>query len=270
MFGQTYPWEDGLSVSVSAGASFTPSEYASSDKAPAYLMFVITITNNTGATFDPSMFYATAQSADAEADEVYDTDSGLKGSPSTKLLNGRTSTFNVGFGVKDPKDVVMEVQPGFEYESVIFTTAEAASSIAAPARSDAPEGSVQGSGNPAFGQTYFWPDGLSVNVSAGASFTPSEYASADKAPAYVMFIVTITNETGAVYEPTMFYATVQSGDMESDAVFDSENGITSSPTTKLLNGRKSTFRVGFGVKDPKDVVMEVQPGYDYDSVLFVN
>src|SRR4051794_20562957 len=39
--------------------------------------------------------------------------------------------------------------------------------------------------NPKLGQTFKWDDGLSVTVGAPAPYTPSEYAAADPAAAYV-------------------------------------------------------------------------------------
>jgi Transposase and inactivated derivatives len=72
---------------------FRPSEYAASSAAKAYVKFTVTIVNGTGKTFDPSMFSASAQSANLEADEVYDTAGGLNGSPDTKLLKGREAKF---------------------------------------------------------------------------------------------------------------------------------------------------------------------------------
>jgi hypothetical protein len=119
-FGSTKTYEDGLSVTVSKGTNFTPSQYASADKAKAYLKYTITVVNGTGKVFDPSMFNASVQSSNTEGGQVFDSEKGLEGAPSTKLLKGREAKFTIGFGVADPKDVVMEVTPSFEHESVLF------------------------------------------------------------------------------------------------------------------------------------------------------
>jgi hypothetical protein len=58
-------------------------------------------------TSDPS--YISVQSGNEEADHVFDSPTGLKGPPDTKVLKGRELEFDVGFGVADTKDVVMEV-----------------------------------------------------------------------------------------------------------------------------------------------------------------
>src|SRR5450631_3709251 len=115
-FGLTKTYGDGLQVTVSKGTNFTPSQYAvGADGRKAFVKHTITIVNGTGKVFDHSSFTASVQRADAEGSQIYDTD--LEGTPTTKLLKGRQSKFVVGFGVADAKDVVLEVQPGFEYES---------------------------------------------------------------------------------------------------------------------------------------------------------
>ena len=119
-FGTTKTYEDGLSVTVSKGTSFTPSENAMADKAKAHLKYTITVVNGTGKVFDPSMFHASVQSSNIEGSQVFDSGGGLAGSPSTKLLKGREAKFTIGFGVEDSKDVVMEVTPSFEHKSVLF------------------------------------------------------------------------------------------------------------------------------------------------------
>jgi hypothetical protein len=32
------------------------------------------------------------------------------------------ASFNLGFGVADPDDIVLEISPGFEYDNAIFTS----------------------------------------------------------------------------------------------------------------------------------------------------
>ncbi len=121
-FGQTFQWKDGLSVTIGAPTPFTPSESAASEAAPAYLSFEVKIVNGTTANFDPSAFNSSLQSSNVEAAEVFDSANGFEGSPSTTLLAGREAVFKIGYGVSDPADLVLEVHPDFEHDSVIFTT----------------------------------------------------------------------------------------------------------------------------------------------------
>lgn len=119
-FGKAYVYEDGLSVTVSAPKKYTPSEYAAgTDNFKHFVIFEVRIVNKTGKTWDPSLFTATVQSSNEEGDEVFDGD--LGDSPQTKLLNGREAKFKVAFGVADPKDIVMEVNPNaIDHNAVMF------------------------------------------------------------------------------------------------------------------------------------------------------
>lgn len=121
-FGSRFTYEDGLVVQVAKPAPFKPSEYAAAEPAASYLSFKVTIINGTGKRYDPALFTVSVQSNDTEANEVYDSENGFKGSPDTAVLPGRESSFKVGFGVPNPKDLVVEVSPGFEYDSVFFTS----------------------------------------------------------------------------------------------------------------------------------------------------
>ena len=142
-------------------------------------------------------------------------------------------------------------------------SAEAASEPSAAPKDD---------GTAKFGSTYKWKDGLSVTVSKPVNYKPSDSSSVSfgeqKAKGYRLFTVTVVNKTGKPYDGTLFNVTMQSGNEEMDQVFDSAKKIDGPPSTKLLNGRESKFKIVFGVNNPKDMVMEVSPGFEYDSVIF--
>jgi hypothetical protein len=121
-FGQRYTYDNGLVVTVAAPVAFTPGEYASKDPAAAYVILQFTVINGTGKNYDPSVFQATVQSANVEASTVYDTEANLGGSPQTMILPRRESTFKMAFGVRNPKDLVVQVTPSFDYDPAIFTS----------------------------------------------------------------------------------------------------------------------------------------------------
>ena len=125
-------------------------------------------------------------------------------------------------------------------------------------------------GTAAFGDTVAFDDGLEVTVSAPQPYTPSDTAYVDgPAPAsYVAFDVTVTNGTGADYEPVGLFLTLQSGSSEEPQVFDSEQGLDGAPYTTLLPGRSVSFRIGFGASAPHDLVLELSAGFDYESVVY--
>jgi hypothetical protein len=121
-FGETYSYGDGLQITVSKPAPYRPSQYAACEKGATHLVWTVTVKNGTAEPYDPGGYSDTVQSGQSEGSSCFDTAKGLEGEPSTTLLAGRTVTWKVGFGVENPNDVVMEVRPGFEYESAIFTS----------------------------------------------------------------------------------------------------------------------------------------------------
>lgn len=108
-FGKAYTWDDGVTVTVGKPKSFRPSAFAAVEKGKRYVKFTVTVVNKSNKSVDLGLTYISVQSKNKEADEVFDSASGLKGPPDTKVLKGRVSEFEVGFGVVDPKDVVMEI-----------------------------------------------------------------------------------------------------------------------------------------------------------------
>lgn len=118
-----------------------------------------------------------------------------------------------------------------------------------------------------FGAAYTYKDGISVTVSAPKPYKPSEYAAgAEKYKSFVSFEVRLVNKTGSSWDPSVFSATVQSNNEEGEQVFD--EGTEGAPDTKLLNGREVKFTIAYGVANPKDIVMEVNPDFDHDAVMF--
>lgn len=122
-FGETFTYEDGISVHVSEPEAFTPSEWAAGGEShDQHARFTVRVVNKSGAPFDASGAYPSVASGAGEGDEVFDMDSGLAGPPETALLPGRESSWKVGFGVDDPADLVVQVAPSWDHEAAIFTT----------------------------------------------------------------------------------------------------------------------------------------------------
>lgn len=122
IFGDTFTYDDGVSISVDPPVSFSPSEFALFDEAPSYVRFTITLVNDGTDSFDASGIYASAQSGESEAIYVYDSEQGLEGPPYTSLLPDRTVSWDVGFGVDDPEDVVLQISPSWDHEAAIFVS----------------------------------------------------------------------------------------------------------------------------------------------------
>lgn len=120
-FGESYTWEDGITIKIGQPKAYKPSQSAAVTGDGDAIAFNVTIVNGTGKRFDPAMFNATMQSSNVEADQIYDSAKKLEGAPSTTILPKRESSFQLGFTVADKKDLVLEVAPSWDHESVIFT-----------------------------------------------------------------------------------------------------------------------------------------------------
>lgn len=128
-----------------------------------------------------------------------------------------------------------------------------------------------GNGTAAFGKAYTWSDGLSVTIAAPQPYTPGAYAAGTvDGQKAVSLQITVVNGTGAPFDPVLLTTTVQSGNTEASQIFDSAKGLEGSPSTKILAGRESTYKVAFSVADPKDIVVEFTPDFTHESVLFAS
>lgn len=119
-FGDAVTYEDGVSISVSAPTSFTPSEYAAGVEQANQILFSFTITNDSDANLQPSA-YSRLASGGAEASMIFDSENGAGSGPSTVLLPGQTVTWTEGYSVADPASLVLQVSPSFDYADAIFT-----------------------------------------------------------------------------------------------------------------------------------------------------
>jgi hypothetical protein len=108
-FGKSHRWHDGVTVTVGKPQRFKPSEFAVVQKSKRYVKFPVTVVNKSHKSIDLGLTYISVQSANKEADHVFDSLIGLNGPPDKKVLKGRKLEFHVGFAVADPKDIVMEL-----------------------------------------------------------------------------------------------------------------------------------------------------------------
>lgn len=125
-FGEGFTYADGLEVKVSKLKPYHPDEYAVKRKGDKhFVVFTITIKNGTGKMFDPSMVSTSATTGEREAEDVFDDHVG--GSPDTKILPGHVQKWPVAYGVVPHKDLVLQVEPGYNeddegYDTILFTS----------------------------------------------------------------------------------------------------------------------------------------------------
>lgn len=112
-----------------------------------------------------------------------------------------------------------------------------------------------------------WNDGLGVSVSKPSTFHPS--SGAEGAGKYnVIFTVTISNKTGAPYEPTQFEVSAQSGNVEAESISDAYQGVPTMPQTILPKGRELKIKVAFAVVNLADITVQVTPGFNWGPAVF--
>src|SRR5437899_1509005 len=78
LFGHTHTWDGGLSVTISAPRSLTPSDMAF-PQSPRVAVFELTIDNRTTESYRPALLNVKATTGDRVLDEVVDPAQGLNG-----------------------------------------------------------------------------------------------------------------------------------------------------------------------------------------------
>ncbi len=119
------------------------------------------------------------------------------------------------------------------------------------------------SGVYAFGQAAEYPTSevpYTVALAPPQPFTPSQTASGNAGPGGALNVaVTIRNQGQAPLSVANLYPSASSGGVAAEPIYDSEQGITSPPSTSVLPGQAVTYSVVFGVADPADLTVQV-PG----------
>ena len=118
--GSSFTYSDGLQLTLSKPTQFTPSEWAAPSSDPG-LIFTVTMMNGTGAKFDPTLSSITAQIGNEEAEQIFDSENGLDGGPSTSILPGREVTYKAAFVGTDTKNLVVEIAPDWDHGALTFT-----------------------------------------------------------------------------------------------------------------------------------------------------
>lgn len=123
-FGDKYTYENGVSLAISKPEAFKPSETGlmllSDPDGKDFVSFDVTIVNGSDEAYDPNLTNFTASSDGEEAEQIFDTDNKLNGSPSTTVKPGKSVKFKIGFAVADKGDITMDASPGMEYSSKTF------------------------------------------------------------------------------------------------------------------------------------------------------
>ena len=119
-YGESADYEDSVSIVVSEPETFTPSGKATAGGEPEFVMFEVTLTNDSDSPVAATDLSFSVESGGHQAGEVIDPRRDVQGPPSPKIRPGESQTWNVGFGVLDADDVQVEVQAGMDAAPVVF------------------------------------------------------------------------------------------------------------------------------------------------------
>ena len=124
-FGEVYKYDDGVTVSVSAPAPFTPGQYAAGATQAQNIALTFTIVNGSSKNLDP-LVSPSVSSAGTEAAEITDigNDAVAAFAPTTVILPNGTATWTEAFSVADQTKLVVELSPSFAYKNAIFTNTQ--------------------------------------------------------------------------------------------------------------------------------------------------
>ncbi|GGV46317.1 hypothetical protein [Streptomyces spectabilis] len=125
MFGldDTVTYRNEVAVSLSKFTRGRSSSTAAPENTP-YLKFTVRVENGGTSTVDTTALSVNCAYGEdgKEGELVIDSERGLKGSPSTRLLAGRSLAVTWACAVPESeKTVQIEVSPDFETETAIFT-----------------------------------------------------------------------------------------------------------------------------------------------------
>ena len=123
-FGETFVYDDGVELTVSAPAPYTPTELAAGATYPDNVYFTVTLKNTSSAPVDVFAF-GELVSAGEYGSSIFDFD-GPQGEislpPTETLEPGATLTWTEAWSVADPSSLTYTISPGFDYDDAVFTT----------------------------------------------------------------------------------------------------------------------------------------------------
>ncbi|AIG73781.1 Hypothetical protein AJAP_04295 [Amycolatopsis japonica] len=97
-----------VDITVSDPKAFTTGEYAAPAQNAKATSYQVTVVNHSDKPWSAAMLLVQATMGNTSAEQVFDTNAGLGGTPSQDILPGKELTFRVGF-VDAPGDVTIQV-----------------------------------------------------------------------------------------------------------------------------------------------------------------
>ncbi len=109
----------------------------------------------------------------------------------------------------------------------------------------------------AFGDTWTFSNGLQITVGETSPYelTEDDFMMEDF-EAGVQFDVTVVNDTGEGYDASGLYMEMASDGLRGEEIYSEE---LDTDRTIIRPGSDQTYRVGFGVSDSEDLILEIDP-----------
>ena len=120
MFGETYTSPDGVSITVSTPAPYTPPTGSQVEPAAAYVEFTLTTKNATAREISLTDLRITVESQGTKSKPVLDPEAANQ--MKDDISAGGQDVWSFGYGVADPTNVTLKVKLGYGEATVIFTT----------------------------------------------------------------------------------------------------------------------------------------------------
>lgn len=119
-FGKTVTFDDGSRLTVSTPTKYRRGQFDfGGEDFPADVKFKVTFRNASKEVADLALTSSTLSSGETDGEEIFAEGTG---SPTAKLLPGKSRSWTVAYGVDNPKQVTLTMSVGFlDYEDVTFT-----------------------------------------------------------------------------------------------------------------------------------------------------
>jgi hypothetical protein len=264
-FGSTYSWADGISLKVGAPAKFQPT---GKDRpvAKEFVKFDLTLTNNSDQPYIAG--YGLSISVTASGGRGINTyEKTLPERPDTAVLPGQSARWSAAYGVAGVKNVAVQIAPNTTTEPVTFATGGTRDG----GRQTGPDNSEPGPfvGMVKFGGSYRFLDGMTVTVSAGKPYQPTESAFGAPAKQYLQYDVTIVNGTRQTFDPGRFsYGMTETGKRVGQ-ISDPDRQIDRIPNGSVPPGHQIVLKIALGVTGTKNLALDLRIG-EHPPVVFTN
>lgn len=119
-FGDIITFDNGVTISISEPAPYTPTQYAAGTvDGNENLVFNVVVTNGSDEPIDP-MFLGSVSAGGQEASSIIDMENNIGLPPSTAILPGQSVTWQEAYAVVSSTDITFQMSYNF-FKDAIFT-----------------------------------------------------------------------------------------------------------------------------------------------------